>query len=175
MNGLPPEQHSREQYFFDMPTRDWLVELLMPYANPCLVGVPTVARELEDIRLLDIDDRFADLEGFVKWDLYRPEPLAEKFDLIVCDPPFHTVSFSQLFNALRVLANGDFRQPVLITGLARREQDLLATFYPFALRPTGVQARYVSVQDQDGYRQILWYSNFRLPTGTSAGRVPESE
>lgn len=164
MVELPQEQHRNEQYFFDRATRDWLTELLMPYGDPCLVGVPTVAREMGNVRLLDIDERFADCAGFVKWDLYRPESRGETYDVVVCDPPFKTVSFSQLFNALRVLAKGDFSQKILLTGLASREEDQLATFYPFGLQPTGIQARYVSVQDQDGRNKIMFYSNFGLDT-----------
>jgi len=160
MVALPQEQHRNEQYFFDTATKNWLTDLIMPFGDPCLVGVPTVAREMGDVRLLDIDERFADCAGFVKWDLYRPEPREERYDLIVCDPPFNTVSLSQLFTALQVLAQGDFTQEILITGLASREQNLLATFHPFGLEPTGVQARYVSVQDQDGRNKILFYSNF---------------
>ena len=114
------------------------------------------------MRLFDIDERFSDCTGFVKWDLYRPEPRDEKYDVIVCDPPFKTVSFSQLFNALRVLAQGDFSQKLLLTGLASREEDQLATFYPFGLRPTGIRARYVSVQDPEGRNRIMFYLNFGL-------------
>jgi hypothetical protein len=166
MVSLPQEQHRNEQYFFDEATRDWLKVLLHHYTFPCLIGVPTVARVLVRYTtgtvLLDIDERFADVPGFKKWNLYRPEPVGD-FDVLVCDPPFKTVTFSQLFNALRVLANGDFSQPIMITGLASREADLLATFHPFKLRPTGIQARYVSVQDQDGRNKIMFYANFRVP------------
>lgn len=162
MTGLPPENHANEQYFFDMATRDWLVDLLMPYVNPCLVGIPTVAREMGDVRLLDIDTRFSDCGGFVQWNLHRPEPREEEYDLVVCDPPFNRVSFSQLFDALRVLVKDDYHRPVLITGLASREQDLLATFHRFGLGPTGVQARYISVQDQEGRNKIMFYANFPL-------------
>lgn len=162
MVALPQEQHRKEQYFFDEATQDWLLVLLRHYTFPCLVGVPTVARLMVDVPLLDIDERFAELPGFKKWNLYRPEPAGD-FCVIVCDPPFKTVTLSQLFNALRVLANGGFAQPIMITGLASREADILATFHPFKLRPTGIQARYVSVQDQDGRNKIMFYANFDVP------------
>lgn len=162
MVALPQEQHGNEQYFFDRDTRDFLVGLLSAYGNPCLLAVPTVAREMPDVRLLDIDERFADLDGFVKWDMYRPEPRDEEFDLIVADAPFKTVSYSQLFDAIRVLTKGNFQTEIVLTGLARREHDLLSTFHPFGIKPTGVQARYVSVQNQDGHTRIMFYSNFTI-------------
>lgn len=165
MLGLPPENHSNEQYFFDRATKDWIIQLLSLYTNPCLVGVPTVARELGKTRLLDVDDRFSDCKGFLHWNLHRPVKLAEKFDLIICDPPFNRVSFSQLFNAIRILTHGDFNHRLLITGLVSREQDLLATFYPYGLQKTGHQPHYVSVQNQEGW--IMWYSNFQLPNDFS--------
>ncbi len=90
MTGHPPEQHSREQYYFDKRTRNWLAQPVMPHKNPCLLDVPSMARELRNRRLLDIDERFADLVGFIKCDVYKPTTLAERFDLIVCDPPFHS-------------------------------------------------------------------------------------
>jgi hypothetical protein len=162
MVALPQEQHRNEQYFFDRDTRDFLVGILCAYDNPCLLGVPTVANEMPGVRLLDIDDRFADHNGFVKWDMHRPEPRDEDFDVIVVDPPFRTVSYSQLFDALRILTKGNFQTEILLTGLARREHDLLSTFYPFGIKTTGVQARYVSVQNQDSHTRIMFYSNFAL-------------
>jgi len=71
MTALPQEQHRNEQYFFDKATKDWLTEVLMSYGDPCLVGVPTVARERGNVRLLDIDERFADCAGWPSVDCAR--------------------------------------------------------------------------------------------------------
>jgi len=72
-----------------------------------------------------------------------------QFSLILCDPPFHKISLSQLFAAVRSLSHYDFRQPVLISYLERRSAALLGTFAPFKLRPTGYHPSYLTVQDTE--------------------------
>lgn len=166
------EDHQREQYFFDPPTIERLAGLLAPYQRPLCLCAPTVAEELlrrgRAPRLLEIDARFAHLPGFLRWDLYRPRPLDERFDVIFCDPPFRKVTLAQLFTALRVLCHGDFATPILLCHLADRELDVRGALARFALVPTGVEPGYVSVRPLPENRVML-YANVPLPGPLPAG------
>ncbi len=144
------ENHQLEQYFFDRPTIEMLADVVVAATSPCCLCVPMVARELHRrgraVTLLEADRRFDDLPGFVAYDLYRPHPLEQSFDLILCDPPFNRVLLSQLFAAIRVLAKGSFAQPLMIAWPVDRAGALLGTFAPFGLQATGVLAGYRSVK-----------------------------
>ncbi|MBL9008499.1 MAG: hypothetical protein JNJ46_29830 [Myxococcales bacterium] len=156
------ERHENEQYFFDGPTLDRLAAFVCSFARPCCVCAPllgrAVSRRGHSVRILDIDERFADTPGFLRWDLNRPIWLDEAFDLIVCDPPFFNVSLSRLFRALRVLSQNRFDQPVLISYPTRRGSNLMATFHRFGLQPSGYFPRYLTVQASER-NTIEFYSN----------------
>ena len=160
------ERHEHEQYFFDRPTLATLAGVVAPFPRPCCLCAPLLGQELErrgvQVRTLDIDDRFAALAGFRRYDLYRPEWRDETFGLIVCDPPFFRVSLAQLFAAIRLLAHHDYTQPLLVSYLARREANLLGTFARFGLAPTGYRPRYQTVQEQDTRNAIAFYANVPL-------------
>jgi hypothetical protein len=144
------ELHENEQYFFDKPTLAHLVDFVSRYDNPCCVCAPLLGQELVkrgvQVRILDIDERFAHLVGFRRYDIYRPEWLGEEFGLIVCDPPFYNASLSQLFAAIRMLARNDYTQPLLLSYLVRRSANVLGTFARFGLEPTGYRPGYQTVQ-----------------------------
>jgi hypothetical protein len=144
------ERHEREQYFFDPPTLDHLAAFVSTFDNPCCICTPLLAKAVvargRPVRILDVDERFASLPGFIHYDLYRPTWLGERFDLIVCDPPFYGVSLSQLFTAIRTLARHDYAQPLLVAYLRRRSANLLGTFARFGLAPTGYCPGYQTVQ-----------------------------
>ena len=168
------ERHENEQYFFDEKTLTKLTAFLADFQPLCCICAPLLGRRLQeagvDVRILDIDERFADLPGFRRFDLYRPEWLGEEFKLIVCDPPFYNVSLSQLFAALRTLGLNDFRQPLLVSYLKRRESAILGTFAKFDLRPTGYMPSYQTVQDCER-NDIEFYGN--LPEGDLIRLVSE--
>jgi hypothetical protein len=144
------ELHENEQYFFTSQTLDTLARFLESYARVAVLCAPMLGRVLaetgRDVRILDIDDRFAKVRGYRYWDIQRPERLAEAYDIIVCAPPFFNVSLSRLFRAIRMLAHERFDQPLLLSYLRRRSNALLGTFSPFTLEPTGFCPGYVSVQ-----------------------------
>ncbi len=98
------------------------------------------------VATLDVDERFAHLRGFRRYDIYRPEWLGQQFGLIVCDPPFFKVSLSQLFGAIRTLSRNDYSQPLLLSYLCRRSANVLGTFARFTLEPTNYQPGYQTVQ-----------------------------
>ena len=110
------------------------------------------------VSILDIDDRFADLPGFVRFDVYRPEWVGKRFGLILCDPPFFGVSLSQLFAALRLLSHNDYQQPMLVSYLRRRSSAILGTFSRFDLRSTGYFPSYQTVQ-RSPRNEIEFFSN----------------
>jgi hypothetical protein len=147
------ELHENEQYFFDHSTLNHLADFVGQFSSPCCLCAPRLAQELVDrgvrVRILDIDERFASLPGFRRYDLYRPEWLGEEFDLILCDPPFFKVSLSQLFSAMRILSRHDYRQPLLISYLRRRMDNLLGTFARFSLAPTGYCPHYQTVRTNE--------------------------
>ena len=144
------EKHEAEQYFFNAPTLDHLARFVASFDNPCCLCAPLLGKTLADrghrVQILDVDDRFAHLPGFRRYDIHRPEWLGEAFDLIFCDPPFFKASLSRLFTAIRTLARNDFSQPLLVSCLIRRAHNLIQTFSPFGLAPTGYHPGYQTVQ-----------------------------
>lgn len=156
------ENHQREQYFFDAPTIAHLSAFLAAYDHVCCLCAPTLGRALaaagRAVTLLDLDERFAGVPGFQRYDLYRPAWLGTAFDLLICDPPFFNVSLSQLFSAIRVLARHRFEQPLLVSYLCRRQDNVLGTFAPFALRPTGYRPGYQTVEASER-NAIEFYGN----------------
>ncbi len=157
------ENHQREQYFFESSTVQMLADTLDAFERVCCLCTPTLGKALiergKSPRILDIDERFADLDGFRKYDLYRPDVLNEDYDVIVCDPPFFNVSLSQLFHAIRTLCRFDTSRRVMVSYLVRREATILGTFHPFDLRPTSIEPRYITVQESERNR-IRLYANF---------------
>ena len=144
------EKHENEQYFFDKKTLTNLAEFVSSFDHPCCICAPLLGKELENrgvqVKILDIDERFSDLRGFRKYDLYKPEWLGEEFGLLICDPPFFRVSLSQLFTAMRLLSRNNYEQPLLISYLSRRSSNLRGTFSRFNLEPTNYYPIYQTVQ-----------------------------
>src|SRR5438128_194534 len=141
------ELHENEQYFFDNPTLAHLADFVAGQSSrPCCICAPLLGKELESrgiaVTILDIDERFENLRGLQKYDIYRPSWLEAEFDLIVCDPPFFSVSLAQLFKALRMLSHNNYAQPLLVSYLARRASSILGTFANFQLEPTGYRPGY---------------------------------
>lgn len=146
------ELHENEQYFFDDATIQTLADFVAAnnFVLPCCLCCPMLGRELArrgiEVRVLDCDERFADVAGFRSYDVFRPSWTGEKYGVIICDPPFFKVSLSQLFSAVRVLAGHDFAQPLMLFYLSRRAQNVTGTFARFDLRATGWQPTYNTVQ-----------------------------
>jgi hypothetical protein len=160
------EKHEHEQYFFDAPTLAHLAGYVARYDNPCCVCAPALGQELESrgvhVTTLDIDERFATLRGFRRFDLEKPDWLGERFGLIVCDPPFYGVSLSRLFRTLRMLSLYNYEQPLLVSYLVRREAKFRAVFAPFHLGATGFRPGYQTVEKVPR-NEIEFYGNVQLP------------
>ncbi|MEL7169013.1 MAG: RNA 2'-phosphotransferase [Bacteroidota bacterium] len=159
------ERHDREQYFFDADTRDALADALAAYDHVCCLCAPTLAEALakrgQQVTLLDLDERFAHVPGFQRYDLTKPEWLESEFDVIVCDPPFFTVSLTQLRQALATLSHHRTEVPVLVSYLTRRDRKLLTTFADYDFRPTGFFPSYETVADTQK-NEIQFYGNVPL-------------
>ncbi|HVF85681.1 MAG TPA: hypothetical protein VM821_06845 [Abditibacteriaceae bacterium] len=161
------ELHENEQYFFSDETVKQLADFVIEnnFALPCCLCCPLLGRELAErgieTRILDVDERFANVNGFQPYDLYRPRWTGEKYGIIVCDPPFFKVSLAQLFTAVRVLAQHDFAQPLMLFYLSRRAANVTGTFARFNLRATGWQPRYQTVQQVER-NQIEAFSNLPM-------------
>lgn len=157
------ELRANEQYFFTDETVRRLADALERFERPCVLCAPQVGAELEQrgraVATLDIDERFARLRSFRRWDVCRPSHLDERFDVILCDPPFFNASLSQLFAAVRMLAHFDFARPVMISYLKRREIAILSTFAPFHLQATGICPAYNTVKECER-NEIEFYANF---------------
>lgn len=160
------ERHEHEQYFFLPETTAHLAAFAARFDRPCCLCAPSVGVVLGQRKVpaavLEIDERFAATPGFLHWDMYRPRALDQRFGLILCDPPFLKVSLAQLFAAVRVLAGGVAgpEQPLLLCYPRERAGNLLGTFAPFGLRPTGYCPRYVSVQaHREGDTAIEFFGN----------------
>ncbi len=156
------ELHENEQYFFDEPTLRELAAFLSRFGSIGCVCAPMLGKCLVEmganVAILDIDDRFSDLKGFVEYNLYKPHWLGTEFDVILCDPPFFNVSLSQLFSALRMLSLNRFTQPLMVSYLKRRENAILGTFAKFGLAPTGYEPGYQTIQECEKNR-IEFFSN----------------
>ena len=143
------EDHANEQYFFDDDTRAWLVEWLRPFDSICVLCAPTLGSALIDTgktpTILDIDERFSYLAGYMKWDITRPANLQKHFDVIFCDPPFFNVSLRTLRAAIEMLAHYDPTQKLALCYLTRRKAAVLKSFNAFGLRETGKRMGYESV------------------------------
>jgi hypothetical protein len=156
------ELHEHEQYFFDKPTLSRLADFVAQFENPCCLCAPLLGQELEkrgvQVRTLDIDERFAGLRGFRRYDIYRPQWLGQEFGLIICDPPFYGVSLSQLFTAIRLLSRNYYSQPLLVSYLVRRSSSMIGTFTRFGLEPTGYRPGYQTIQKAER-NEIEFFGN----------------
>jgi hypothetical protein len=159
------ERQEIEQYFFDEATLDDLARVASRFDNPCCLCTPSLGAELEQrgvlATTLDLDERFSHLRGFRPYDLARPEPLGEQFDIIICDPPFLTISLPQLFAAIEVLSQGDYTQPLLINNLSSRARQITHVLAPFGLQPTGYHPGYRTIQNVGRNRMEL-FGNSRV-------------
>ena len=137
------EDHRLEQFYWDEPTRARLLDRLGEYRAPLLVGTPSLAVDAENAglttyTLLDVDERFAFLPGFRRYDLFDDAETPEfDCDAIFCDPPFANFELDQLKAALTRLVGaaslaGNLRwrgEPDLFMAYnAKREEELLQTF-----------------------------------------------
>lgn len=154
------ENHAREQYWWDRPTMEHLTPIVKGAERPLLVCCPMFGQHLHeqgiDVPCLDIDERFSDLPGFQKWDIYKAPLIDYNPDLIIIDPPFTKVRLDQLFHALRNL--GGFGSRILMAHLAWRCSDIYGSLGAFGLRVSlPFKPGYVSCQPG-----VVFYANWKI-------------
>src|SRR5262245_31782248 len=156
------EKQEIEQYFFDAPTLDHLARFAARFHNPCCLCTPSLGEELESrgviARTLDVDERFSYLQGFRHYDLDNAEPLDEHFGIIICDPPFLSISLPRLFKIMAMLSRNNYGQPLLINYLSSRATAISAAFAPFGLQPTGYEPGYETIQNV-GRNRMEFFGN----------------
>jgi len=145
------EHHNNEQFFFDGPTLTTLTAFAADFPNICCLCAPLLGKMLIQkglsVTTLDIDERFAAVSGFQRYDITNPHWLPETFGLIVCDPPFFNVPLARLVNTIRLLSHYNDRQPLLLCYLTRRANSVVRSFARFNLEPTGYYPRYQTVSE----------------------------
>jgi hypothetical protein len=121
------------QFFYSAETARRLVDSLDRFARPCCLCTPRLAfewhRRGRTVRLLDCDRRFASLPGFTPFDLLRPKPAGESFDVVIFDPVFADARI--LRRALETalgLDEGRPRPALFMTFPDDREAELLSAF-----------------------------------------------
>jgi hypothetical protein len=65
----------------------------------------------------------------------------------VADPPFFSVSLSELFKAIRYLSQGEESQPILFCHLVRFADDIIERFARYCVEPIAYYPGYQSVQN----------------------------
>jgi len=127
------EDHAHEQFFFDKPTCQRLLQLLRDFERPLLLCTPALAvaaqEEALTYLLLDRDERFSFLHSFQHFDLATPKRVnGYDYDAVFMDPPFANLDLALLRRALATLAHPAHQAPLYIAYNERREEDLLHMF-----------------------------------------------
>lgn len=164
------ELHENEQYFFTKEFEDWYVNTLVnffPDKKICCVCCPRIGVRLVeaglDVKILDIDTRFNTYTQFVYYDVKDPQYLEDEFDVIVCDPPFFNVSFTELLHAIKTLTHFTMYKTVFMTYLKRREEKFLTKFQDFDLYRVKNRPQYQTVDVTDPKNDIRLYCNYLFP------------
>jgi hypothetical protein len=123
------ERRDLEQYIWTEETVRRLMHALEFTGECCCLTTPSLAHawheEGRDEALYDIDTRFKYLPKFRYWDLRYPEATNDKFRIIVFDPPFFYIPMEVLFDAVKIIVNGDFGTKILLGFLKREEAELM--------------------------------------------------
>ena len=108
------------------------------YENIVCLTTPTLGDAFwkfkkKKVIVLDVDERFSYLPGYIKYDLMKPTPLDVVPDLIVLDPPFFQLTAYDQANAVEVICQGNHNVKVVCGYLCRLENDLKKAFINFNL------------------------------------------
>jgi hypothetical protein len=81
------ENQSREQYWFENETFEWLGELISRTERVGAVFTPSLL-QFPNVWVFDADERFEGSERYTMIDVTRTVPDLEQFGMILIDPPF---------------------------------------------------------------------------------------
>jgi hypothetical protein len=139
------------QIFFTHESARRLVAALDHYQRPCCVCTPRLAAEWQKkgrtVRLLEYDKRFNTIPGFRHFDLLKPEPSEEDFDVIVYDPVF--IDAVRLARALKSVATASNHPDLFMCFPVDRESELLKAFSDFDLRRTSFRVLWCNVKPEN--------------------------
>ena len=158
------ERHENEQYFFTEDTAAYITRMALSFNKICCICCPSVGKRLEelgaDVTILDIDERFNDLEGFKYWDIKHPKYISDEFDLIIMDPPFFNVSMREIRKAIQMLTHFDTtKTKVMISYLTRREKAFKVGMKPFNMESMEFIPEYNTVDVTEDKNRIQFYVN----------------
>ena len=156
------------QFFYTAETARLLVNALNDYSSPCCFCTPRLAWEWKqrgrEVRLLDYDVRFSVLPGFRHFDVLKPEPINELFDVVIFDPIF--VPAGVLVRAVRAVMAGSPMADLYMTFPIDREEELLRAFATLSLKPVdfpltccNIKPEYQSLFRLYGSRSDLQFTN----------------
>ena len=162
------ENHDLEQYFWTKNIVKKMLDACQYITNCCCFTTPSLAEGFRKInrdeKLLDIDERFSYFKYFEKFDIKNPHipDGSGDFNIIVIDPPFFNITTKQLFDALNVITNYNFKTNIIIAYLVRFEYPLLKTFEPYGISETNTVLEYSHIKPNK-WRNFKLYSNIDLP------------
>lgn len=119
------------------------------------------------VRILDIDERLNFLTGFRKYDISRPEPLNEIFDVIVVDPPLD-LELKVVLDAVNMIARKRYDTNLAILHEANTANSLLNHFEPYRLSPTSYNPVYCHVR-KSARHEFMFYANFNISSLNNGG------
>jgi hypothetical protein len=164
------------QFFYTAETARRLVASLDHFSKPCCLCTPRLAWEWHErgrtVRLLDYDVRFSSLPGFRRFDLLRPEPLDEDFDVIVVDPVYYPAA--TLARAVRALVRPTSTTALYISFPVQRESELLSAFGGFGLRALRTRLAWCNLKAEHRTKFRL-YGRTPLPRGSRRRSKPAAQ
>ncbi len=159
------------QYFFTEDCARDLVYKLNRFANPCCLCTPMIGKIWQDmgrvVRILDIDERLNFLPGFKKFDITRPEPLSEIFDVIIVDPPLD-LALEVVLDAVNMVTRKRYDTNLAILHETNTANSLFKHFEPYGLSPTYYSPVYCHVR-KSARHQFMFYANFDISFGNNGG------
>jgi|GEM_PF-2439369 len=81
------ENQSREQYWFEDETFEWLGDLISRTERVGAVFTPSLLK-FPNVWVFDADERFEGSQRYTRTDVTRSVPDLEQFGMIIIDPPF---------------------------------------------------------------------------------------
>ena len=163
------ENRDNEQFFWTSDTVKRIMKATEYMYECCCFTTPSLAHAYHEQgreeKLLDIDERFAYLPRFEKFDIkdpHEPEEGAGAFSVIVIDPPFFVTSLQELFDATNVITGHDYSTKIIIGFLIRYEKTLLEVFKPYGISETSASLEYAHIKPNK-WRNFALYSNIDLP------------
>lgn len=146
------------QFFYTAETAARLADALDSYQRPCCLCTPRLALEWfkrgRVVRLLDYDERFQTIPGFRSYDLLKPEPVHEDFDVVIFDPIF--VEASILARGVRVLLRASAKADLFMTFPVDRERELLTAFSAYQLQRIDFPVSCCNIKPDQGSRFSLY-------------------